>query len=325
MTDKKITNSRYIFGIDIGGTTCKMGFFEQNGSLVDKWEIPSDKSNGGMNVITDIAEAIDSKLEELNIDKSQVIGIGTGIPASISGDGTVQNCPNLGWRAFNVPEKLGAATGLPVACGNDANIAALGEIWQGVGEGCSNMLFVTLGTGVGGGIVCDGRILTGAHGCGAELGHMKVNPSETRLCGCGNRGCLEQYVSATGIVNMAKDMLSEYDQKKKKTVLSDLREITAKAVFDGAKNRDELCQNVVERFGEILGRALATACVVFDPEIIVIGGGVSKAGSIITDVVSRYYREWAFSPCAEIPFALATLGNDAGIYGSAKIALDAFG
>lgn len=312
---------RYVFGIDIGGTTCKMGLFMQGGKLLDKWEIPSDKSNGGINVITDLAKAIDDKLAEYRIDKSQVIGIGTGVPASISNDGTVQNCPNLGWTSFNVPEKLGAAAGLPVACGNDANIAALGEVWQGASKGYNNMLFVTLGTGVGGGVVCDGRILTGAHGCSAELGHMKVNPSETRHCGCGGRGCLEQYASATGIVNMAKDMMAEYAGK---TYLADFDEVTAKDVFDGAKNGDELCQMIVEKFGEILGRALATACVVFDPEIIVIGGGVSKAGSIITDVVSKYYRQWAFSPCRETPFAIASLGNDAGIYGSAKMALDAF-
>lgn len=321
MRDLNSKSGKYVFGIDIGGTTCKMGIFQENGTLIDKWEIPSDKSSGGMNVISDLADAIDSKLAELNISKNQVVGIGAGVPASISKDGTVQNCPNLGWSQFNVPQKLGAATNLSVVAGNDANIAALGENWQGASKGFGTMMFVTLGTGVGGAIVHDGKVITGAHGSSAELGHMKVNPHETKKCGCGGTGCLEQYASATGIANMAMDLLNEGGMD---SCLKGLQNITAKDVFDGAKANDQLCCLVVERFGKILGRALANACMVFDPEIVVIGGGVSKAGNILTDVVRKNYQKWVFSPCLDTEFVIASLGNDAGIYGSAKLALDAF-
>lgn len=314
--------NRYIFGIDIGGTACKLGLFHEDGTLLEKWQIPTDRANGGMNVFTDLAAAVDSKLEEKSINREDVIGIGAGVPASISGEGVVQKCPALGWSNFNVADKITEVIGFPAVCGNDANLAASGEAWKGANHSYSDVVFVTLGTGVGGGIICNGKILQGAHGCSGELGHIKVNPAETREDGCGGHGCLQQYASATGIANLAEEALTARGDEAKGTYLYGRIKVNAKNVFDGAKKGDEICLDVVDKFGEILGRALAGICVVFDPEVVIIGGGVSAAGDILIDAVRKHYVEWAFPPCADMEFRLASLGNDAGIYGCAKMVID---
>ena len=311
---------KYAFGIDVGGTTCKIGFFETNGKLIDKWEIKTNTENNGAAILSDIAQAVDNKLAQEGISKDDVQGVGIGVPGPVKSNGVVNRCVNLGWGIVNVEEELGNLTGLKVKAGNDANVAALGEMRQGAAKGCKDVIMVTLGTGVGGGIIVDGKIVAGAHGAGGEVGHACVEPEEEAVCNCGNHGCLEQMTSATGIVRLAKKYLASHDTP------SSLRErgesISAKAVFDALKEGDAAAEAIVQEFSEYLGRALAVFACVVDPEVIVVGGGVSKAGQILIDGVAKYYREAAFIACKDTPIVLASLGNDAGIYGAAKMLID---
>ena len=306
--------SKYVFGVDVGGTTVKMGLFTVEGELLDKWEIKTRTQENGKYVLPDIADSIKAKTAEKNIDSADVTGVGIGVPGPVKEDGTVLRCVNLGWGIINVEDELKALVGFPVKAGNDANVAALGEMWQGGGKGHSNLVMVTLGTGVGGGIILNGKMLFGVNGAGGEIGHICVDDSETETCGCGNKGCLEQYTSATGVVRLAERAMAASD---KASVLRGMPEVTAKDVFDAAKAGDDLAAEIVDTQARILGRALAQIACVVDPEIFVIGGGVSKAGAILTDSVQKYFVHYAFHACRSTSFALAQLGNDAGIYGAA--------
>lgn len=310
---------KYGFGVDIGGTTIKMGFFETNGKLIDKWEIKTDTTNNGENILSDVAKAIDNKLAQEAISKDQIQGIGIGVPGPVCESSVVNRCVNLGWGVVNVAEELSSLTGLDVKVGNDANVAALGEMWQGGAKGCKDVVMVTLGTGVGGGIIVDGKIVAGFNGAGGEIGHITVNPDEIEACNCGKYGCLEQYTSATGIVRMAKRKMAKSADE---TSLRKLENVTAKDIFDAAKEGDELAKELVDELGEILGSALSNIACVVDPEAIVIGGGVSKAGAILIDTIQEHFRENAFFACRETRFELATLGNDAGIYGCAALVIE---
>lgn len=308
----------YCFGVDIGGTTVKLGLFTTDGELLDKWEIDTDRTAGGNNVPADIAAAIRAKLTEKKIDKSEVKGIGLGVPGPVTSDGTVMKCPNLGWDIFNVNEKMTILTGIPSFAANDANVAALGELWQGGAKGYKNLVFVTLGTGVGGGIVVEGRMIFGTHGGGGEIGHICVNPSETDICGCGCKGHLEQYASATGLVRITRKKLAGNHAP---SVLKDDSELTAKAVFDAAKNGDAVALDVVDTMCAYLAQAFSGVAATADPEVFLIGGGVSKAGTIITDAVRKHYLPCNMNVLRNVDFKLATLGNDAGIYGAAYHAI----
>jgi len=310
--------NRYGFGVDVGGTTCKLGLFLADGTLLEKWEIRTNTENNGASILEDIAQAVEGKLEEKGIQKENVVGVGIGVPGPVLEDGTVKKCVNLGWGVINVSELLGSRLGLPVKAGNDANVAALGEMWLGGGKGYRNVVMVTLGTGVGGGIVIGGKILAGTHGAGGEIGHLKMREDEGSLCGCGNRGCLEQYASATGIVRLARQRLMRDNTA---TVLRDLENVTAKDIFDGAKAGDPVCVELTQTLGRMLGVACANIACVADPEVFVLGGGVSKAGKILLDAVATQFQKRCFHACEETRFALATLGNDAGIYGCMKLVL----
>lgn len=308
---------KYCFGVDVGGTTVKMGLFNVEGEVLDKWEIKTHTENGGKDILPDIAAAVNAKLEEKEISKEEVAGVGCGIPGPINEEGIVPHTANLGWGYKEVSRELSELTGLTCKGGNDANVAALGEMWKGGAAGYKNVVMVTLGTGVGGGIIIGGKILTGSNGAGGEIGHLHVDDDIPGHCGCGNQGCLEQVASATGIVNLAYQALAASD---KPSVLRE-GEVTAKTVFDAVKADDELAKEIAERFGKYLGTALANIAAVVDPEAIVIGGGVSKAGPILLAYVEKYYQKYCFKSCKNVKFALATLGNDAGIYGSAKLVL----
>ena len=307
---------KYCFGIDVGGTSVKCGLFQTDGVLVEKWEIPTRKENSGEAILPDIAKTILDKIAERKLDKEEIDGVGIGVPGPVNERGEVPCAVNLFWGFKEVTKELTELTGLPSKAGNDANVAALGEAWKGAAAGAKNVILVTLGTGVGGGIIVDGKIVGGAHGAGGEIGHAAVDHEEKEACNCGNCGCLEQYASATGIVRLAKKRLAADDTA---TTLRDLPEVTAKDIFDAAKAGDAVSLELVETLGTILGGALAAIACVADPEMFVLGGGVSKAGQILLDVVQKHFKERAFQACEDTKFVLASLGNDAGMYGCAKM------
>ena len=308
---------KYVFGIDIGGTTVKCGLFTVKGELLEKWEIPTRTENNGAAILPDVADTVLKKIQEKGLAKEEIAGIGIGVPGPVNEQGEVPGAVNLHWGYVNLAGDMEKMTGLRVKAGIDAYVAALGEMWKGGGAGCQSIVMVTLGTGVGGGIINNGKIVTGAHGAGGEIGHIHVTDDVECNCNCGNHGCLEQVTSATGITYLANRRLKKDDRP------SMLRggEVNAKTVFDAVKAGDELAKEVAEEFGKYLGTALASVACVVDPEVFVIGGGVSKAGQIILDYIKKYYAQYAFMTCKQAGFALAKLGNDAGIYGAAKMLL----
>ena len=310
---------KYCFGIDIGGTTIKCGLFRTNGELLEKWEIPTRTEEKGKNILPDAARAILDKCQEKGISGEEVAGVGVGVPGPVNEKGEVPCAVNLYWDYMDVAGDMQKYTGLKAKAGNDANVAALGEAWKGAAEGSRNVILVTLGTGVGGGIIVDGKIVTGAHGAGGEIGHANVRPEEEEHCNCGNQGCLEQVASATGIVRLAQRWL---DANKETDTALRTGTVSAKSIFDAYKNGDGAAEMIVDQFADYLGRALGIFACVVDPEVIVIGGGVSKAGQVLVDVVQSYYRKYAFPTCKDTPLVLAELGNDAGIYGAARMTLE---
>jgi len=310
----------YVFGVDIGGTTVKLGLFSTDGTLLDKWEIPTVTANGGSAVLPDVAASIQAKMNEKNISADSVEGIGIGVPGPVDAEYTVHKCINLGWGVFNVKQRMNEL--LPeipnVAAGNDANVAALGELWQGGGKGYESAVMFTLGTGVGGGVVVEGKIVAGKNGGAGELGHITVNPAETIACNCGKYGCLEQYASANGIVRMAKLMLANCDTP---SALRSMETFTSKDICDLGRDGEPMALEILDRFGEYLGRALSFVSCTVDPDIFIIGGGMSRAGDIIVQPIMKYYRKYAFHVSTGTQAAIAKLGNDAGIYGCAKMVL----
>ena len=311
---------KYGFGIDLGGTTVKIAYFDETGNMLEKWEIPTVTANGGSQILPDIAASIRQFMDAHNIADTAVLGLGIGVPGPVNSKGIVNKCINLGWGVFNIAEELTALTGFPVKAGNDANVAALGEFWKGGGMGCNNVVFITLGTGVGGGIVIEGNLLHGAHGSGAELGHMVLNRNETVPCNCGKYGCVEQYCSATGIVRMAKQYLAGNSVS---SALNAIENLTCKDIFDAAKAGDEAANAILEQVYAYLGEFLGNVCSVVNPEMVVIGGGVSKAGQVLIDGIVPHFHKYVFHAASKVEFALASLGNDAGAYGAFKLALDA--
>lgn len=312
---------RYCFGVDIGGTTVKLGLFKFDGEVVEKWEIKTRTENHGVNILPDVATTIKEHMRQRELIKENVLGVGVGIPAPVMESGIVKATANLGWGYKEVKHELEELLEIEVKVGNDANVAALGEMWKGGGQGHRNMIMVTLGTGVGGGVITNGRIMVGGHGAGGEIGHICVNYFEEKCCGCGKKGCLEQYASATGIARIAREHLAA-DKKDSILRTYDLDKIDAKIVFDALKEGDQLAVDIVEEFGEYLAKGLADVAVVVDPSLFVIGGGVSKAGEVLLTYVEKYYRKRAFFANKDTQFAIASLGNDAGICGAAKLILD---
>ncbi|MDO4621612.1 MAG: ROK family glucokinase [Eubacteriales bacterium] len=309
----------YAIGIDLGGSSAKIGFFTTAGELLEKKEVRTIKAEEGKHILPSIAESIRKTLEMSGISMSEVEGVGIGVPGAVTGQSVVNRCVNLGWGVKNVAEELSALLdGIPVKVGNDANVAALGEMWKGSAEGFRNVVMVTLGTGVGGGIILDGKIMEGLGGAGGEIGHICVNRREWDTCGCGKHGHLEQYCSAPGIAKAARRYLRSY---KDKTSLRKAPYVSAKIVFDAARNGDAAALEIANRTCEMLGQALAAISCVLAPDIFVIGGGVSRAGAVLIDPVRSCYKKYAFHASENTPIAAAKLGNDAGIYGAVKMLL----
>ena len=309
---------KHLYGIDIGGTTVKMGLFAEDGTLKEKWEIKTRTEENGKNIIPDIAAAVKDHMKAKDLTCEDVIGLGVGVPGAVLEFAKVNECVNLGWGSVDVAKELSELTGCKVKATNDANAAALGEIWMGAAADYNSAVMITLGTGVGGGIIIDGKIVDGSHGYGGEIGHMTVDPFDDRTCNCGKTGCLELYASATGIVYETKKAL---DAEKEISSLRNLEELTSKDIFDAAKAGDEFAKAQVDNLGKKLAIATGNIALMVDPEVFVIGGGVSKAGQIILDVIAKYYKKYTFGKAQETKFVLATLGNDAGIYGAASLML----
>lgn len=309
---------KFGFGIDLGGTTVKLAYFDEKGTMLDKWEIPTDISENGKHILPDIAAAILAYIEEKKIPREALLGAGIGVPGAVNSQGIVAGCDNLGWGHFSVKDALEPLLGMPVVAGNDATVAALGECWKGGGQGYKSMVLVTLGTGVGGGIILDGKPVHGSTGAGGEIGHMVLNRNETAVCGCGKKGCVEQYCSATGIARLTRLALAESETPSS---LRGMERIMAKDVFDAASAGDKLAQDVLEQVYAYMGEFIANICCVVNPEIIVFGGGVSRAGQPLLEGVKRHFARWGYHACQNTKFALATLGNDAGAYGAFKLVL----
>lgn len=310
--------AQVVFGIDVGGTTVKCGLFTAEGELLDTWEIPTRTENRGSRILPDVAESVQAKIRERGIQPDQILGLGIGVPGPVNQKGEISGAVNLHWGFKDVAGEMREMLGMKVRAGNDANVAALGEMWAGGGKGASSLVMVTLGTGVGGGVIVDGKIVAGAHGAAGEIGHAAMEPEETEHCNCGNQGCLEQMASATGLVRLAR----RYLEKSEKDTLLRRGKLSAKAVFDAYAAGDAAAAEIVEEFAGYLGRAMGIIACVTDPERFVIGGGVSKAGQPLLDVLEKYYRRYAFPACKDTPLVLAELGNEAGIYGAARMALD---
>ena len=309
----------YAFGIDLGGTTAKVGLFTTVGDLLEKWEVATDTSNAGEHILENLAAAIRGKMDEKHLTAEQVEGVGIGVPGPILDSRIVPIvCANLGgWGKRNVSEELGGLLGgMKVLVGNDANVAALGEIWMGAAKGCHSAVMVTLGTGVGGGVIVNGKVIDGTHGAGGEIGHITVNRHETATCGCGKHGCLEQYSSATGVVRCMKKLLDENPDTPCTLRGTDF---AAKDVFDAARNGDALAAREVDEMTDTLGMALATIAATTDPEMFMVGGGVARAGDVLFAPLRKHYQQYAFRSCRETPIQQATLGNDAGIYGAVRL------
>lgn len=307
-------------GVDVGGTSTKLGLFNEEGMILRKWQIPTDQTDNSANVIPNISESIRKVLLEEGYALSELFGVGMGVPGPVQPSGYVEVCVNLHWRERYPTQELSELLdGVRVELGNDANVAALGEAWKGGGGGAEDAILITLGTGVGGGIISNGKILAGKHGLGGEIGHMHIYEGETEACNCGAYGCLEQIASATGIVRAAKKRLLKDDRESALRALGD--RISAKDVCDFGRDGDALSDEVMEEVGKYLGLAVSLLCLSVDPDIFIIGGGVSKAGSYLIEKIRKYYDR--YTPLSENRgrVVLAALGNDAGIYGAVKMVM----
>lgn len=310
---------RYVIGVDLGGTAIKAGIFSVEGVLLQKTEQPTRTEGNGRYILPDIAELAAQLMAAAGATPKEVLGLGLGVPGAVLRRSFVRACVNLeDWGDFEVAPALQALCGLPVLVANDANLAAFGEQWKGSACGHENVVLVTIGTGVGGGVILGGKPLEGVHGCAGEIGHIKVFSGEKEACGCTKQGCLEQYASATGLVRLAQERLGSSSTP---SLLRQASPINAKALFDAGKAGDPLALSLLEDFSDTFGRVLASISCVFDPEVFVIGGGVSKAGPYLAQLLQKGFLTYCFPGTEQTAFALASLGNDAGIYGAAKLIL----
>ena len=309
-------------GIDLGGTTVKFAILTEEGEIQQKWSIETDIHNEGKNIVPNIIESINHHLKLYGLSSDGFLGIGMGSPGTVDSEkGTVIGAFNLNWSTLQpVKDQIEKGTGISFCIDNDANVAALGERWKGAGEDGADVVFVTLGTGVGGGIIADGNLIHGKVGAAGEIGHIVVEPNGYQ-CTCGNLGCLETVASATGVVRLARDFSERYaGESELKWLIDDGQEVTAKTVFDQAKKEDKLALIVVDKFYFYLGLACGNIGNMLNPETIVIGGGVSAAGDMLINGVEEYFQKFAFPTVrTSTKLKLAQLGNDAGVIGAASL------
>ena len=319
MLDKKV------IGIDLGGTTAKIGILSQSGDILSKWELSTDISEEGTKIVPNIIQSIKAYLDSEKLSSEDFLGIGMGTPGTVNRkNGTVIGAYNLNWKTLQpIREQFESSTGIPFFLDNDANVAALGEQWKGAGNNETNVSFITLGTGVGGGLVSDGTLIHGAVDAAGEVGHITVEPGGYE-CTCGKKGCLEQYASATGIVRLARDLAKEYSEESDlKTLVLSNDPLDSKAIFDAAKAGDTYANFVVDRFAYYLGLALGNIANILNPSTIVLGGGVSKAGEFLVEKVSKVVEEFTFPTIRSVTkIKIAELENDAGMIGAASLVIN---
>ncbi|HEL2594460.1 TPA: ROK family glucokinase [Streptococcus suis] len=317
--------SKKIIGIDLGGTSVKLAILTTDGEIQEKWSIKTNILDDGSHIVPDIIDSIKQRFETHGLTKDDFLGVGMGSPGVVDSEaGTVIGAYNLNWKTLQlVKEQFESALGLPFFIDNDANVAALGEQWVGAGNNNPNVVFMTLGTGVGGGVIAAGNLIRGVKGAGGELGHITVDFDEPFACTCGKKGCLETVASATGIVNLSRRYADQYaGDAKLKQMIDDGQDVTAKDVFDLAKEGDDLALIVYRHFSEYLGVACANIAAVLNPAYIVLGGGVSAAGDFLLDGVRKVFAENSFPQIKEsTQIVLATRGNDAGVLGAASLVL----
>lgn len=315
--------SKKIIGIDLGGTSVKLAILTTEGEIQEKWSIKTNILDEGSHIVPDIIDSIKHRFETYGLTKEDFLGIGMGSPGVVDSEaGTVIGAYNLNWKTLQlVKDQFESALGLPFFIDNDANVAALGEQWVGAGNNNPNVVFMTLGTGVGGGVIAAGNLIRGVKGAGGELGHITVDFDAPFACTCGKKGCLETVASATGIVNLTRRYAEEYaGDAKLKQLIDDGEELTAKDVFDLAKEGDDLALIVYRHFSNYLGIACANIAAVLNPAYIVLGGGVSAAGEFLLDGVRNVFADNSFPQIKEsTQIVLATRGNDAGVLGAALV------
>ena len=315
-----------LIGVDLGGTTIKFAILTSEGEIQQKWAIETNILDEGSHIVPDIIESINHHLDLYNMTKDDFIGIGMGAPGTVNREeGTVIGAYNLNWKTLQpVKELIEEGTGIPFVVDNDANVAALGERWRGAGDNEEDVVLLTLGTGVGGGIVAAGQLLHGVVGAAGEVGHITVDTSKNAFeCTCGKKGCLETVSSATGVVRLAQKLSEEFaGTSALKVALDDGQDITAKDVYDAAKGGDKFAVMVVDKVHYYLGLACANIGNMLNPSNIVIGGGVSAAGDFLLNGVNEYFMQYTFPAVREnTKLKLAKLGNDAGVIGAASLAL----
>ncbi|MCQ2508961.1 MAG: ROK family glucokinase [Lachnospiraceae bacterium] len=309
-------DSKVYIGVDIGGMTVKFGIFEDQ-KILKQWAIPTRVKE--QMIAADIADAIKAGCAELEIPEENILGVGIGVPGNTRPDGFVYNASNIGWKDYDLGAEIKERLNAPIQVGNDANVAALAEYWVGAGKEYNSFVMLTIGTGLGGGIINEGRIVNGMMGSGGEVGHIPVNPQETLTCGCGGHGCLEQYTTATAIMRMAREAIEAGE-----ATCIESKTPTAKDVLDAAKAGDPMAMKVMDQFADRMGQGMAIIAAVMNPEAFLLGGGVSKAGDYLLDLIRPYYDKYLFKGCVGADFRIAVLENDAGIIGAAKLAMDAF-
>jgi glucokinase len=319
----KIMDEKWLVGVDIGGTSIKLGFINQSGEIIHRWAINTNKNEKGQHIPTDISTSIHQTLKELGQPKDKIIGIGIGAPGPVNlENGSVDIAINLGWENFPLKDYLEKDTFLPVVVENDANIAAYGELWRGAGRGAKDLIFVTLGTGVGGAVITNGKLVRGVNGAAGEIGHTVSIMDGGMPCNCGKTGCLETVASAPGIVQLA---LAELSTTTTPSILrmydNENQTLSSKIIFEAAEAADELAQKVMHQVTVYLGLALANLANCLNPEKIVIGGGVSEIGNTLLVPLQAQFNHFAFPRVTRgVELVIASLGNDAGVIGGAWLA-----
>ncbi|HGC7396453.1 TPA: ROK family glucokinase [Streptococcus agalactiae] len=316
--------SKKLLGIDLGGTTIKFGILTLEGEVQEKWAIETNTLENGRHIVSDIVESLKHRLSLYGLTKDDFLGIGMGSPGAVDRTSkTVTGAFNLNWAdTQEVGSVIEKEVGIPFFIDNDANVAALGERWEGAGANNPDVVFVTLGTGVGGGVIADGNLIHGVAGAGGEIGHMIVDPENGFTCTCGNKGCLETVASATGVVRVARQLAEQYEGSSAiKAAIDNGDTVTSKDIFIAAEDGDKFANSVVERVSRYLGLAAANISNILNPDSVVIGGGVSAAGEFLRSRVEKYFVTFAFPQVKKsTKIKIAELGNDAGIIGAASLA-----